>query len=98
MKMDYIVHFCIGVLMEPERANNERESKHILRQIQDHLGEMHVKLGALRESVGMVEVFHHPSTNTPTLNYITPRKNTAWVSSSYLQQGLIYLAQQGRLP
>ena len=84
--------------METERANNERESKHILRQIQDHLGEMHVKLGALRESVGMVEVFHHPSTNAPTLNYITPRKNTAWVSGSYLQQGLSHLAQFERLP
>jgi hypothetical protein len=84
--------------MEKDPANTERESKHILRQIQDHLGEMHVKLGALRESVGMVEVFHHPSTNTPMLNYITPRKNTAWVSSSYLQQGLTHLAQQDRLP
>lgn len=84
--------------METERASNERESKHILRQIQDHLGEMHTKLGALRESVGMVEVFHHPSTNAPTLNYITPRKNTAWVSGTYLQQGLSYLAQFDRLP
>ncbi len=84
--------------METENPNIERESKHILRQIQDHLGEMHVKLGALRESVGMVEVFHHPSTSTPTLNYITPRKNTAWVSGSYLQQGLAHLAQLERLP
>lgn len=84
--------------METERASNERESKHILRQIQDHLGEMHSKLGALRESVGMVEVFHHPSTNAPTLNYITPRKNTAWVSGTYLQQGLSYLSQFDRLP
>src|SRR5258706_7776090 len=88
----------MGAVMETDPASNERESKHILRQIQDHLGEMHTKLGALRESVGMVEVFHHPSTNAPMLNYITPRKNTAWVSSSYLQQGLTHLAQQGRLP
>ncbi len=83
--------------METERATSERESKHILRQIQDHLGEMHVKLGALRESVGMVEVFHHPITNAPSLNYITPRKNTAWVSGTYLQQGLSHLAQYERL-
>ncbi len=84
--------------MESDKAANERESKHILRQIQDHLGEMHIKLGSLRESVGMVDVFHHPHTMTPTLNYITPRKNTAWVSGSYLQQGLAYLTQQERLP
>ncbi len=84
--------------METEPKANERESKHILRQIQDHLGEMHVKLGALRESVGMVDVFHHPSTNTPNLNYITPRKNTAWVSSTYLQQGIAHLTQNDRLP
>ncbi len=84
--------------METEPASTERESKHILRQIQDHLGEMHVKLGALHESVGMTEVYHHPTTNTPTLNYITPRKNTAWVSSTYLQQGLSHLAQYDRLP
>ena len=84
--------------MESEKASNERESKHILRQIQDHLGEMHVKLGAQRESVGMVDVFHHPDSSIGTLNYITPRKNTAWVSSTYLQQGLTDLAQKERLP
>lgn len=84
--------------METENPNHERESKHILRQIQDHLGEMHVKLGALRESVGMVEAFHHPSMTTGTLNYITPRKNTAWVSGSYLQQGLAHLSQIDRQP
>ncbi|MCA0456839.1 MAG: hypothetical protein LCI00_22905 [Chloroflexi bacterium] len=84
--------------MESEKATNERESKHILRQIQDHLGEVHMKLGALRESVGMVDVFHHPNSNIGTLNYITPRKNTAWVSSTYLQQGLTDLAQKERLP
>jgi len=88
----------MGYLMDTEPAANERESKHILRQIQDHLREMHVKLGALQESVGMVEVFHHPETPTATLNYITPRKNTAWVSGSYLQQGLTHLAQFERLP
>jgi hypothetical protein len=84
--------------METKEAAREREFRHILRQVQDHLLEMHVRLGAKRESVGMVDVLHHPESTVPTLNYVTPRRNTAWVSAGMVRQGLEYLRQQKRLP
>ncbi len=77
-------------------AAEEKESRRILRQIQDHLVHVHVNLGATRETVGLVEVFHHGGNPTPTLNYVTPRKNTAWVSGPNIKQGLDHLRTFGR--
>jgi hypothetical protein len=48
--------------------------------------------------VGMVEVFHHPTNPIPNLNYVTPRRNTAWVSGSMVKQGLDHLVKYGRSP
>lgn len=81
--------------MENEAAE-EKESRRILRQIQDHLVQVHVNLGATRETVGLVEVFHHEGNPAPTLNYVTPRKNTAWVSGPNVKQGLDHLRTFGR--
>lgn len=84
--------------METESASFERESRQILRQVQDHLMDIHLKMGAVQESIGMVEVFHHPESAIPTLNYVTPRKNTAWVSSNYVRQGVEALQKHSRIP
>ncbi len=83
--------------MENEAAE-ERESRRIMRQVQDHLFQVHLSLGAVRETVGMVDVFHHPDNPMPNLNYVTPRRSTAWVSGSMVQQGLDYLKKFGRSP
>lgn len=82
--------------METEEAAIERETKQILRHIQHHLSESHVALGAIKESAGMVDVFYHPTSALPTLNYVTPRRNTAYVSRTYVQQGLDVMTQLER--
>ncbi|MBL8164837.1 MAG: hypothetical protein JNJ61_22820 [Anaerolineae bacterium] len=81
---------------ESAAAAEERETRRILRQVQDHLFSIHTGLGAVRETVGMVEVFHHPTNPLPNLNYVTPRPKTAWVSGSMVQQGLDHLSKFDR--
>jgi hypothetical protein len=76
----------------------ERETKQILRQVQEHFFHAHLSLGAVRESVGMVEVLYHPTNPMGTLNYVTPRKNTAWVSRSMIEPGLEHLRKLSRTP
>lgn len=101
-KLIGVVIPCVGaelaVALENEspEAAEERETRKILRQVQDHLFKVHVNLGAIRESVGMVDVFHHPTNPLPNLNYITPRPKTAWVSGGMVQQGIDHLRTFGR--
>jgi hypothetical protein len=83
---------------ESAEAAEERETRRILRQVQDHLIHVHTTLGAVRETVGMVDVFHHPGNPLPNLNYVTPRRNTAWVSGQMVKQGLDHLHSFGRVP
>lgn len=81
-----------------ERAAEEKESRRLLRRVQEHLFQAHINLGAVRETVGMVDVLYHPNNPTATLNYVTPRRNTAWVSGTMVQPGLERLRQLGRAP
>jgi hypothetical protein len=76
----------------------ERESRRVLRQVQEHLYTAHENLGALREELGLVDVLHHPSNTLPDLNYITPRRKTAWVSGKDVQRGIDYMNQIERTP
>jgi len=73
-----------------------KESRRILRRVQDHLLAAHAQLGAQREAVGLVDVVYHPSSAFANLNYVTPRRNTAWVPSEMVQQGIAHLQQRGR--
>jgi hypothetical protein len=75
-----------------------KESQQVLRRIQDHLYKAHLNLGAMAESVGMVDVLHHADHTLSSLNYVVPRRNTAWVSGPAVQQGLQQLQQLGRVP
>lgn len=77
-------------------AAAEKEAKVIMRQVQDHLFHVHTNLGALKETVGMVDVFHHPTNPLPNLNYVTPRRSVAWVSASMVKQGLDHLKKFDR--
>ena len=70
----------------------------LLRQIQADVSAAHEALGALRESAGMVDVVYHPQHDTPELNYVTPRRGTAWVSGAFVAQGLERLQALGRAP
>ncbi|MEP7290579.1 MAG: hypothetical protein ABI835_02295 [Chloroflexota bacterium] len=75
-----------------------KESRLLLRRVQDHLFQAHTGFGADHESAGFVDVIHHPSNRLPDLNYVTPRRNTAFVSGKYVQQGLDRLRELERLP
>lgn len=75
-----------------------KASRRVLRRIQDHLYHAHANLGALQESVGLVDVLYHPVNTLASLNYVTPRRNTAWVSGEMIQQGLDHLRQLQRTP
>jgi len=79
-------------------AAEVKESRVILRQVQEHLVHIHINLGAERETVDLVEVFHHPTNPLPNLNYVTPRQKTAWVSASEIKKGLDRLQSLGRAP
>ncbi|MDQ7035500.1 MAG: hypothetical protein Q9P01_11890, partial [Anaerolineae bacterium] len=66
----------VGVIMGREEV---KESRVILRRIEAHLRQSHLNLGAQVESLGFVDVLHHPNSPLASLNYVTPRQNTALV-------------------
>jgi hypothetical protein len=74
-----------------------KESRTVLRRVEAHLRQSHLDMGAQDEAMGFVDVIHHASSSLPSLNYVTPRKNTAWVSSQYIQKGLDTLKDMGRV-
>jgi hypothetical protein len=78
--------------------NDVKESRRVLRRIQDHLYAAHANLGAQRETVNLVDVMVHPTSTLASLNYVTPRRSTAWVSGEMIAQGLAYLRQKDRIP
>lgn len=75
-----------------------KEARTILRQVQQHLLQAHLKLGARVKSLGFVDVVHHPTNPMSHLNYVTPRRNTAWVSGSHIDTGLQAMRELGRVP
>ncbi|MEL6308278.1 MAG: hypothetical protein AAFV98_07135 [Chloroflexota bacterium] len=85
------------LLVDLMTRDEERESRTILRRIDAHLRQSHLDMGAQEETVGFVDVLHHPQRTLPILNYVTPRKNTAWVSSNHIQQGLEQLTAHERI-
>jgi hypothetical protein len=75
-----------------------KASRRILRCVQDHLYHAHVNLGGIEESVGLVDVLYHPTSTLASLNYITPRRSTAWVSADMIQQGIDHIRKMKRTP
>lgn len=76
--------------------DEQRESRTILRRIEAHLRQSHLDMGATVESVSFVDVISHETSLLRSLNYVTPRRNTAWVSGKHVQQGLDKLGEKGR--
>lgn len=76
----------------------DRETRHILRRVQDHLITAQAALGAVHETVNLMEVVYHPDNTYGNLNYTTPRRKTAWVSANQIQHGVDYLIKHNRLP
>lgn len=74
-----------------------KESRQLLRRVQDHLLAAHAHLGAQHESAGLVDIVYHPTSAAPSVNYVTPRRNTAWVPVEMVQQGMARLRARGRV-
>ncbi len=81
-----------------EPAATVKEVRQVLRRVQDHLNHAHLGLGVQQQTVGFVDVVHHPDLRLADLNYVTPRRNTAWVSGQFVQKGLERLKQFERRP
>lgn len=75
-----------------------QETRRLLRKVQEHLLLAHAAFGAQRETLNLVEVVHHPGSTLADFNYVTPRRNTAWVSANFIQIGLERLEALGRTP
>jgi hypothetical protein len=73
-----------------------KDSRRVLRQVQIHLLQSRINMGAICESAGLADVLHHPFNSLPHLNYVTPRKSTAWISVKEIEQGLEALAKYNR--
>lgn len=84
----------MGCTMQRETI---KESRRVLRRIQDHLYQAHNNLGGTCETVNLVDVLSHPTNPLASLNYITPRRNTAWVSGDMIAHGLEHLQTLKRI-
>lgn len=75
-----------------------KESRRVLRLVEAHLAQIHLNLGVRQESKGLVDVVYHPTNKLPHLNYVSPRKKTAWIPGPEIKNGLQYLRDLGRVP
>jgi hypothetical protein len=80
--------------MNPEAA--VKEARTTMRRVQEHLRSAHLNLGAKDEGVGFVDVIYHETSPLPALNYVMPRKNTAHVPGSHIDDGLKLLRRKNR--
>jgi GNAT superfamily N-acetyltransferase len=76
----------------------DRDVRQTLRRVQQHLIDAQVALGAQHDTVDLTEVIYHETNRVSSLNYVTPRRKTAWVSSQQIQHGIDYLKAKGRRP
>lgn len=74
-----------------------KETRRRLRLVQSHLMQTSINHGANVQSHGFVDVVAHASSAANELNYVTPRKNTAWVSGKEIEHGLDALRAAGRM-
>lgn len=73
-----------------------KDARVVMRRVDAHLRQRHLALGAQGEAVGFVDVVTHSESDLPALNYVTPRRNTAWVSAKHIEDGLSKLRTKGR--
>jgi hypothetical protein len=78
--------------------SQERDARRAQRQVQDHLIAAHKQLGAHSLEIDFVEAIYHPTNSLPDLNYLTPRRRTAWIPKADIQRGMEFLTEHGRTP
>ena len=83
------------ITVDEEEKDQEREAiktaRVLIRRVVDHLRQGHMTTGATVTQVGFVDVITHPTSSLANLNYVTPRRNTAWVSGKHITDGLALL-------
>lgn len=77
-------------------AGHIKDARTTLRRIQEHIRTAHLKLGAQTESAGFAEIVYHPDYRLGTVNYVMPRRNTAFISASHVANALNLLREKGR--
>ena len=77
-------------------ASEVKSHKERLRQINNHLSLAHDEMGVQRDAIGFVEVVHHPTYILPSLNYVTPRRRTALVPGTHVEEGVVALRDYRR--
>lgn len=75
-----------------------KEARTMMRRVQEHLRSAHLSLGARLETIGHVDILRHESSTLPGLNYVMPRRGTAWIPGKHIEEGLARLRDQGRTP
>ncbi|MCA9883330.1 MAG: hypothetical protein KC708_10185 [Anaerolineae bacterium] len=80
---------------EESRRQAIKTARVLIRQFSEHVRQRHLLLGATEDQVGFVDVITHRMTGSPILNYVAPRRNTAWVSGKHISEGLAILKKQG---
>ncbi len=75
-----------------------RDERHVLRGIQDHLRAARTETGAVIERLGTVDVLVHPTSHDPDVNCIMPHKGVAWIRREDLRVAFIGLERLGRVP
>lgn len=75
-----------------------KASRQILRRILAHMEVTHFDLGVQPEAVGLVDVVYHPENHLPELNYVAPRRNTAWIPGPAVVKGMSRLREHQRPP
>lgn len=93
LKADSIPSDVVG-----QDSDTVRQVRRSLRHIQAHTLQAHLNLGASRHDLGLVEVLYHPSNTLAHLNYIVPRRNTAWIPAQEIKKGMDFLRQRERIP
>ena len=72
--------------------------REILRQIQHELIQAQVKQGCRHQKLELLEIITHPTRTQASLNYMTPRRKTAWITEDQIDKGADYLRQLNRVP
>lgn len=73
-----------------------KETRRELRLVQAHLIQSRLHRGAAFESHGFIDLIYHSESRDGYVNYITPRKNTAWISAKDVEAGLKILRERER--
>lgn len=72
--------------------------RRLLRRITDHIHQAHLAQGAQEVAQGLALVVTTPASADERLNYVMPRRGTAWLPENHLVEAVAKLRQHQRAP